>query len=133
MNKRGTNAKLELQSVVNGERIICAKISVHPSIYDESDKVTYLENGWNTDSFVIDLKHPHTEKELEEFINKLDFYYDNGYGSQELGGVVWLEDAWLTRGEYDGSEWWDYNRYPDIPEELKNIQLDRENKINSIV
>ena len=33
-------------------------------------------------------------------------YYD-GYGMQELYGVIVFNDhSWLTREEYDGSEWW---------------------------
>jgi hypothetical protein len=35
---------------------------------------------------------------------------------QELYGTVWLEDGtWLSRGEYDGSEWWEHNVLPPIP------------------
>jgi hypothetical protein len=46
----------------------------------------------------------------------LDFEYDNGYGGQELYGTVWLVDeTWLSRGEYDGSEWWEHNVLPVIP------------------
>jgi len=49
----------------------------------------------------------------------LDFDYDEGYGGQELFGTVLFNDgSWLTRGEYDGSEWWDYNRMPTVQEVL---------------
>lgn len=35
-------------------------------------------------------------------------YYD-GYGIQELYGyVVFNDNTWLEREEYDGSEWWEY-------------------------
>jgi hypothetical protein len=65
------------------------------------------------------LKVNHTEEELESFLKSLDFEYDSGYGSQELFGTVWLEDGtWFTRGEYDGSEWWEYHKLPEIPAEL---------------
>ena len=40
--------------------------------------------------------------------------YDDGYGSQELGGtIVFKDSSWLERGEYDGSEWWDYKSTPE--------------------
>jgi hypothetical protein len=29
------------------------------------------------------------------------------------------ENTWLERGEYDGSEWWEHNKCPKIPEGLK--------------
>lgn len=48
-------------------------------------------------------------------LNLLDFTYSNGYGGQELEGlIVFTDNTWLSRGEYDGSEWWDYNKCPSI-------------------
>lgn len=41
-------------------------------------------------------------------LDKLDIEYDNGYGSQELFGMVLFTDkSWISREEYDGSEWWE--------------------------
>jgi hypothetical protein len=57
--------------------------------------------------------------DLTTFLNQLDFDYDDGYGIQELYGIVWLSDGtWLSRGEYDGSEWWVHCTVPQIPPEL---------------
>lgn len=43
-------------------------------------------------------------------------YYD-GYGCQELAGVIWYTDGtWSKRGEYDGLEWWEHKRRPSIEE-----------------
>ena len=51
---------------------------------------------------------------LEEVLSLLDFEYDNGYGGQELFGYIWYTDeTWSERGEYDGSEWWEYKKRPD--------------------
>lgn len=51
-----------------------------------------------------------------EFCEKFaDLGYDSGYGGQEIADdlVVMLEDgSWLSRGEYDGSEWWRHNQAP---------------------
>lgn len=53
---------------------------------------------------------------LEEVLPKLDFDYNNGYGSQELDGTIWFSDGtWSERYEYDGSEWWVYKLCPDLP------------------
>jgi hypothetical protein len=50
----------------------------------------------------------------------LDFDYDAGYGGQEIFGyVVFKDNTWLSRGEYDGSEWWEYRKPPKMPEELE--------------
>ena len=36
--------------------------------------------------------------------------YNSGFGGQELFGNVWFDDGtWLSREEYDGSEWYTVN------------------------
>lgn len=118
-----TNAKKELlhilqmvESYTEGEvagLIKCATISTERHSY------------WDNDNYVsapkILLKEGHTPAEYEAFLNQLDFEYDSGYGGQELFGTVWLtkENTWLERGEYDGSEWWEYRECPQVPNELK--------------
>ena len=52
------------------------------------------------------------EYEAKE-LNELNFDYDDGYGGQNLHGLVVFNDgSWLERGEYDGSEWWEYKHTP---------------------
>jgi hypothetical protein len=101
-----TNAKQELQEELEGKaKVKCASITYGCNEYKGSKKV---------------LKLNYTNDEYSEFLNSLDFEYDRGYGSQEIYGIVWLEDGtWLSRGEYDGSEWWDYNVLPNIPDDCK--------------
>ncbi len=58
-------------------------------------------------------------EQYNKFIESLDFDYDNGYGSQELYGTIWfLDNTWATRGEYDGSEWWELHVCPEVPDDL---------------
>lgn len=40
--------------------------------------------------------------------------YDSGYGGQEIASdlVVVGGTWWLERGEYDGSEWWEFKTMP---------------------
>ena len=48
--------------------------------------------------------------------------FDSGYGSQEIATDLLIvgDNWWLERGEYDGSEWWDYKEMPEMPiEELE--------------
>jgi hypothetical protein len=57
------------------------------------------------------------EGTLEEVLPRLDFDYDSGYGCQELFGTIWYNDgSWSDRGEYDGSEWWQYQKCPPLAE-----------------
>jgi hypothetical protein len=57
-----------------------------------------------------------TEDQYFEFLAKLNFTYNSGYGSQNLDGMIWFKDgSWATRGEYDGSEWWEYHKLPQVP------------------
>lgn len=101
-----TNAKEELLKLLEGKaKVKCATIT----------------NGdeWDEDKKDILLKVGYSENEWTKFLKSLNFDYDSGYGGQELFGTVWLEDgAWCTRGEYDGSEWWEHNQLPEIPSEL---------------
>jgi hypothetical protein len=95
------NARRELEIALRGNAMKCARIE--------------LETGEK----VFLLKVDYTEQDRQAFMESLDLEYDNGYGGQELFGFVWLEDGtWLSRGEYDGSEWWEYNISPEIPSEL---------------
>jgi hypothetical protein len=53
-------------------------------------------------------------------INNLDVEYYEGFGSQQLRGVVLLDNNdWLERQQYDGSEWWEYRKCPTVEELLK--------------
>lgn len=69
----------------------------------------------------MNLKVNHTVQEYNDFLNQLSKYkYDAGYGGQQLFGTIWYTDkTWSERGEYDGSEWWEYKKSPAIPKDLK--------------
>ena len=97
------NAKKELLKILKESTIKCALIAKEYSFTHKSR---------------IILKLNYTKNDYEEFLKKLDFHYNSGFGTQELYGTVWLNDnTWLTRGEYDGSEWWEHSVLPNIPSE----------------
>ena len=54
----------------------------------------------------------------EEFASIANFDYDNDFGGNEikLSLKVVGDDWWLERGEYDGSEWWEFKTQPRKPE-----------------
>lgn len=103
-----TNAKKELEQLLEGKaKVKCAQITKGYYYGDEEPCLKFI------------LKVNHTEDDFQSFLKSLNFDYNSGYGGQELFGTIWLEDGtWCTRGEYDGSEWWEHNQLPKIPSEL---------------
>ncbi len=94
------NAKQEFITHTNARKIKCA------CLFDERDYSFRIE---------IVLKTNFSISDYIDFLKQLDFEYDNGYGGQELHGIIWYDDGtWSSRGEYDGSEWWEYNQCPEI-------------------
>lgn len=66
----------------------------------------------------IVLAPSHSQEDLENFYRSLNFNYDNSYGTQHVYGcIVFTDNTWLSREEYDGSEWWEYNKCPKWEEE----------------
>jgi len=56
------------------------------------------------------------EGTLDAILPKLDFKYDDGFGSQYIFGTIWYTDGtWSDRDEHDGSEWWAYRKCPSLP------------------
>ena len=61
----------------------------------------------------------------QEFEKLADFTYDNGFGSTKIATdlkIVFSDGATMWRGEYDGSEWWEYSQPFKMPTELKPIR-----------
>ena len=52
---------------------------------------------------------------LEQFWTLADTEYDNSFGAPEIATDLMLigDDFWMERGDYNGSEWWDFHRMPD--------------------
>lgn len=103
------NAKEEFLAHIHGkESVACAVIRDYDAGWDDEEgKQIFLPMNYN-------------RQQYDAFIAQLDFEYYAGYGGQEVYGVIWYEDGtWSERGEYDGSEWWEYKKSPVIPKELK--------------
>lgn len=55
----------------------------------------------------------------DEFVElSKNFNFSSGFGGNEVIGELMVvgSDWWMTRGEYDGSEWWDMHWYPEKPD-----------------
>ena len=108
------NARFEFVQTFKDKIVKCATITLEYWTEDIPSPSS-IQKWSNTD-----LKCDYTPEEYKQFLEKLDFEYDNGFGLQQLFGVVWFEDGtWATRGEYDGSEWWEVHEIPEIPDHLK--------------
>lgn len=49
---------------------------------------------------------------MDAFERIADFEYDSGFGSSKIATdlIIYFKDnSYIARGEYDGSEWWEYN------------------------
>lgn len=93
-------------------------------------------DSWSEDEERFKLKPLYTTKEYNELLKFLDREYDAGYGGQQLFGVIYCEDGvWITRGEYDGSEWYEVHKYPSLREsftEIDVLKYERNKKLKRI-
>ena len=98
------NARIEfLEHIKNKNTLICARIGI-----DRNDF------GENITWFI--LKDNYAQQEFEDFCKSLNFEYDSSFGSQQLFGLILFGDSYSSRGEYDGSEWWNNHKMPTIKE-----------------
>ena len=97
-----TNAKEEFLEHVTHNRVV---------------KAAHIQIRQND---IVELKVGYSDDDYEQFLDSININYDSGYGGQELFGTIWyVGGTWSERGEYDGSEWWNFCSCPDIPESLK--------------
>lgn len=106
------NAKQEFIEHV-GTKEVQAAILMYELSYSEPLKKFVLKERYNKDNY-------------NEFLELLNFDYDDGFGGQELEGTIWYTDGtWSSRGEYDGSEWWEYHKRPKFIEEYRLMKTFR--------
>jgi len=90
--------------------------------------------GVEPDKFILSLLY--SDDDYNEFLKFMDRIYYSGYGGQELFGTVVCEDgAWLERYEYDGSECWQLNKYPELKKlfgEKQFLKYDRYLKLKKL-
>lgn len=56
-----------------------------------------------------------------EFVKIADIEYNSGYGAAEIAHdlIIVGRGFYMTRDEYDGSEWWEFHTKPKQPENPK--------------
>ena len=105
-----TNARAEIVRGLTNANIPLRNIQA-AKIYYGSEMCPISERSW------IMLYPGHTDKEFDQWLSKMnEINYYSGYGGQQLFGTIWLRNGlWMTRGEYDGSEWWELHKKPPLP------------------
>lgn len=61
---------------------------------------------------------------FDEFKIMADVKYDSGFGSQKIADdliIAFSDGQQMSRGEYDGSEWWEFHKPFKMPENKKPI------------
>ena len=53
-----------------------------------------------------------------------DKEYDSGYGAPEVAEDLMIvgKDFYMTRGEYDGAEWWEFHMMPVRPNKVRKVR-----------
>jgi len=68
---------------------------------------------------IVDKEYSHYACTWEEFTALADHEYDDDYGAPYVAQdlvIVFSNGCWMTRAEYDGSEWWQYHEPPKVPQ-----------------
>jgi len=108
------NAKKEfLNAITNINKPLLAVSIIYGNSWDDDDNP---EKKYQ-------LKCNYTKKEYDNFLESLNFKYDNGYGGQLLRGLIYFSGFTMSRSEYDGSEWWAGGSIDNlfIPKELGEV------------
>ena len=107
------NAKEEflrhIKEDTNDSTVKCAKIKLFSK---QGNLTANLPVGYTPEGYLL-------------FLEKINVEYNNGYGGQNLMGVIWYNGdlTWSTRGDYDRSGWWDFHEVPTVLPELINGNL----------
>tara|TARA_R100000544_G_scaffold37158_1_gene27483 strand:+ start:2298 stop:2636 length:339 start_codon:yes stop_codon:yes gene_type:complete len=105
MNLDITNARAEIVKKLTNWDIPLKDIQAAKIEYDNSVPICLFPG--------------HSDSEFDKWLsimNKINYYA--GYGNQVLFGTIWLKHGlWMTRGEYDGSEWWEVHVRPPLPKQ----------------
>lgn len=61
---------------------------------------------------------------INDFWNAQPQHYNPGYGFQEVAPdlvIVFNDNSWIQREEYDGSEWWQHYTCPTMPLRIESV------------
>jgi hypothetical protein len=109
------NAKQEFLNITKDFEVLCAIVNL---CGNEGETYWAPLNSKPIKDKSLTLPVDYTKEEYQNFLNELEFEYDDSWGHWYINGTIWLKDGrWIERNEYDGSEWWRLVERPNIPEE----------------
>ena len=94
------------------------------------ETISILEHNGKTQEDVLWVGDTSKKTTWENFERISNFEYDSGYGGTEIERSLLIvgDTWWLERGEYDGSEWWEFKEHPSCDSSTFTKLLDvREN------
>jgi hypothetical protein len=95
------------------------------NLLKETQEVMSDNNKTSRDIIFIGSERSGYSCSWEEYIVLANIEYDSGYGGAEIASdliLVFNDGSRLYRGEYDGSEWWDFMAIFKAPEEKHTIK-----------
>lgn len=105
------------------------------NLWEETVETLKMNGKSWEDVLRIGTREGYISKELYKKLSK-ETDYDNGYGSSKIAEDLMIEGKGfrLVRGEYDGSEWWDYVTLENFIgnkklENIKVLSVENSNKI----
>lgn len=102
-------------------------MSYQRNLLEETLQVLTL-HGKTPQDVICVRSHADQQGTWEDFVKLSDFTYDSGYGGNEVVGSLAIigDDWWMSRGEYDGSEWWNFCHTPMPLKTFKPLETLRE-------
>jgi len=101
-----TNALQELLEKIDKHNLSIKDILwIKIALYDDMEHIT--------SSLAINNNNKEISTKLTNTLSS--FNYDSGYaaiGIQEDSIIMFKDNTWLERNEYDGSEWWEFKSIP---------------------
>ena len=98
------------------------------NLFEETERaLAYHNKTWNDISWISGNDFYISVEQFKEAARETN--YDSGYGAQEVANdliICFNDGSWLSREEYDGSEWWGFNSCPQKPQkefEGDNLKL----------
>lgn len=96
------------------------------NLLKETEKCIELQSKTSDDISWIGSRDGEYACTWTQFKELADFEYDCGFGAQEVASdlvIVFTDNSWLSRYEYDGSEGWCFNGVPVIGDTTKQINM----------
>lgn len=84
------------------------------NLYDET--ITAIKNSGHELNDIVAIFDSNYDYEINAFFaSAKEYNYNDGFGGEEVPPslvITFYDKSWLRRRTYDGSEWWEFQKYP---------------------